>query len=245
MSNDTQPTAAPAPQAGPTPAPQPAAPRVFVPLDSIGFGSLLEALLRRPGALLHALGGERAPAILVRLLILILGFAAVYGVVLGSLSGGTQLWAAPLKLCIGFPAAMLLCLPSLYIFLCLDGADVRLPQVVGALCGTVALLLLLMIGFAPVAWIFSQSTDSVVLMGFLHLLFWMIGLWFGVRLVHGLLIQRGLTDRGHVRVWILIFTLVSLQMTTVLRPLVGKADTFLPTEKKFFLQHWGDSMGKN
>jgi hypothetical protein len=31
-------------------------------------------------------------------------------------------------------------------------------------------------------------------------------------------------------------------MTTALRPIIGKADTLLPTEKKFFLQHWGDSM---
>jgi hypothetical protein len=27
-----------------------------------------------------------------------------------------------------------------------------------------------------------------------------------------------------------------------LRPIVGKADTFLPTEKKFFLVHWADCL---
>ena len=36
----------------------------------------------------------------------------------------------------------------------------------------------------------------------------------------------------------MIFLLVLLQMTTSLRPWMGKADAFLPTEKKFFVSHW-------
>jgi hypothetical protein len=36
--------------------------------------------------------------------------------------------------------------------------------------------------------------------------------------------------------------LVVLQMTTALRPIVGTADTFFPTEKRFFLSHWGESL---
>ena len=43
-----------------------------------------------------------------------------------------------------------------------------------------------------------------------------------------------------IRVWTVIYLLVALQMTTALRPLLGKADTFLPPEKKFFLAHWSD-----
>jgi hypothetical protein len=37
-----------------------------------------------------------------------------------------------------------------------------------------------------------------------------------------------------------IFLLVMVQMTTALRPLIGTADTLLPTEKRFFLGHWGE-----
>jgi hypothetical protein len=40
----------------------------------------------------------------------------------------------------------------------------------------------------------------------------------------------------------IIFLLVMLQMTTTLRPIVGTAETFLPTEKKFFLNHWAQSL---
>jgi hypothetical protein len=45
-----------------------------------------------------------------------------------------------------------------------------------------------------------------------------------------------------VNVWICIFLLVVLQMTTALRPILGKSDSFFPTEKKFFLGHWFDTM---
>ena len=47
-------------------------------------------------------------------------------------------------------------LPSLDIFTCLSGIDVNLRTVTGVLFAAVSLGGLLLIGFAPVAWIFSQ-----------------------------------------------------------------------------------------
>ena len=47
---------------------------------------------------------------------------------------------------------------------------------------------------------------------------------------------------GGLRVWTLIFVLVLLQMTAALRPILGPGDAFLPTEKKFFVSHWTDSL---
>lgn len=206
--------------------------------------AILDTLLKHPGALLYELHGDRRAGIITRLIALIAICGCIYGVVMGSLSGGMQLWAAPAKLTGGLFFSILLCLPSLYIFLCLNGADLRLGQIFGALLGMVALTTLLLIGFAPVAWIFSQSTESVAMMGMLHLFFWVIGLWFGLRIIKGLLVCSGAPDHGHLRVWVIIFVLVSLQMTSVLRPLIGTADTLLPTQKKFFVQHWFSSLEK-
>lgn len=41
-----------------------------------------------------------------------------------------------------------------------------------------------------------------------------------------------------------IFTVVTLQMATSLRPLIGTAETFLPQEKRFFLQHWAEQFAE-
>jgi hypothetical protein len=174
----------------------------------------------------------------------LLGMAA-YGLVVGSFSGGAQIWIAPAKLALGTLFSILICLPSLYIFAALAGIDVRLRTVVGVLFAAVALSALLLIGFAPVAWIFSQSTDSIPFMGGLHLILWVIAISVGLNLIGAMgRLLAGATG-GQMTLWSLIFILVCLQMTTTLRPIVGTSDRFLPGEKKFFLTHWSETMGKS
>jgi hypothetical protein len=101
---------------------------------------------------------------------------------------------------------------------------------------------ILLIGFAPVAWLFSQSTQSPVWMGTLHIVFWFISTFFGLRFLETAFSHTRARSNAGLNVWIIIFVLVVLQMTTALRPIIGKADTFLPTQKKFFVTHWADSM---
>ena len=216
----------------------------FEPLPEKNGGlELLAALLKHPGQIIHELHGERRPALGLWLMLFALAAMALYGVVVGSLTGGTQFWIAPVKLVLGTFLSVLICLPSLYVFDCLGGNDVRFHTIAGALAAGVCLNALLLIGLAPVAWIFSQSTDSTAFMGALHLLFWLIGLSFGLRLIGATSRFRSKQGRGHLKSWSLIFILVCLQMTTTLRPIIGRSDSFLPREKKFFLTHWLNSLG--
>ena len=104
------------------------------------------------------------------------------------------------------------------------------------------LMTLLLIGFAPVAWLFSQSTESVTGMAALHLIFWGVATAFALRFLKAGYSRFQSRSTAGLYVWIIIFLLVMLQMTTALRPIVGTADTFLPKQKKFFLGHWIDSM---
>ena len=67
---------------------------------------------------------------------------------------------------------------------------------------------------------------------------WAVGFYFGVRLVLIGARYLGVADRGYLVLWIIIVTLVSLQMMTTLRPIVGSSERLLPAEKKFFLTHW-------
>jgi hypothetical protein len=106
------------------------------------------------------------------------------------------MWIAPAKLGLGMLLSVLICLPSLYIFTCLGGIDAQLRSVCGALFAAVCLSSILLIGFAPVAWIFSQSTDSIVFMGTLHLLFWVIGIRFGLRLIDAMGVSRCYEQRA-------------------------------------------------
>jgi hypothetical protein len=203
----------------------------------------IECVLRHPRRVMHQLREPGAGRLIAALLFISVVCSLTYGVVAGSFSGGDQWWAAPVKITGGLLVSMLICLPSLYIFASLGGAQVRLVELFGLVTGLLALMTVLLVGFAPVAWIFSQSTESVVWMGCLHLLFWFIATAFGLRFLHtGFSHARAKSNAGFL-VWTLIFLLVMIQMTTALRPIIGKADTFLPTQKQFFLMHWSDCMG--
>ena len=202
----------------------------------------IEALLRQPRRLMFQLRQPGAGKLIAGMLFVALFCAAVYGVVAGTFSGGMQLWAAPVKIAAGLFISAAICLPSLYIFTCLSGSQARLAEVCGLLAGLLMLMTILLVGFAPVAWIFSQSTESVGWMGFLHLSFWFVATLFGVRFMkHGFAHAEAKSQAG-VNVWICIFLLVAVQMTTALRPIIGTSDTFFPTEKKFFLGHWFDTL---
>lgn len=203
----------------------------------ITFLNVIENLLKHPGSLLHECGRGG-----VKIILLLLGVTAlslgVFGVLLGTFSGGAQLWSAPLKVGLGTIAAMMICLPSLYIFSALGGLEARLSQIAGVLLTMVALIGLLLLGFAPVLWVFSASTSSLGFMGFLAVAFWLISLFFGTRLLLSLSGILGMQNRGYLVLWIAIFLVVTLQMSTSLRPIIGTAETLLPTEKRFFLEHW-------
>lgn len=223
-------------QTPPPPLPPGVDPVETAPLT--GFSASVEAVLRQPNRLLAQLRGTGAGRASAALLAAAVGGALVYGFVVGTFSGGLQLWAAPLKVAVGLLFSALICLPSLYIFACLGGSQARLREIAGVLAGVLALMTLLLLGFAPVAWVFAQSTDSLAAMGALHLLFWGIATVFALRLLTAGFRQSQSRSLAGVRVWMLVFLLVMLQMTTALRPILGQAGTLLPTEKKFFATHW-------
>lgn len=202
---------------------------------------VIEALLKYPGRIIHELQFRRTD-LGAGLLFLALLAMTLYGAVVGTFSGGAQLWIAPAKLALGTFLSVLICLPSLYIFACLSGVDARIRTVSGVFFAAVALSALLLIGFAPVAWIFSQSTDSVAFMGALHLLLWFIGIVFGLRLIEAMGFLLAGHARQHLKIWGFIFVIVCLQMATTLRPIIAPGKTFFPPEKKFFLANWFESM---
>jgi hypothetical protein len=202
----------------------------------------LEALLRQPRRVMYQLRQPGAGKLIAFMLFVAVACSLIYGVIVGSFSGGTQWWAAPVKVSLGLLISALICLPSLYIFSCLSGSQARLVEIFGLVVGLLMLMTILLIGFAPVAWLFSQSTKEIAWMGALHLIFWAIATFFGLRFLENGFSHSKARSNAGLNTWTIIFILVALQMTTALRPIVGTADTFMPTEKKFFLSHWGDCL---
>src|SRR5664279_4915461 len=185
----------------------------------------IEALLRQPNRLLFQLRQPGAGKLIAAMLFTALVSSLIYGVVAGTFSGGTQLWAAPVKIAAGLMISAGICLPSLYILTCLSGSQARLIEVGELLAGLLMLMTILLIGFAPVAWIFSQSTESLAWMGTLHLVFWFIATIFGLRFLEAGFSHSNARSHAGFHTWVVIFLLVAVQMTTALRPILGTADT--------------------
>jgi len=212
------------------------------PIRLNGLFGTVETLLRDPYRLMERLRQPRPARVVLMLLLSALLCSLLYGLVAGTFSGGAQLWAAPAKIAAVLLFAGVTCLPSLYIFACLGGVKASCVEVSGLIAGLLALMSLLLIGFAPVAWVFSESTELLPAMGALHLLFGAVSAIFGIRFLHAGFLYFKAPRRSWLHFWSLIFLTVMLQMTSTLRPLIGTAETFFPTEKKLFLVHWGECL---
>jgi len=222
-------TPEPAPSLPPLrPAPEP------LPPDA----SALHKLIRAPEALLGEVESRGGTRMLGVLLLLALGGHLAYGLVLGSFTGGMQWWASPLKSALGAALVGAICLPSLFIFSVFSGADVRGRHVLGLVLGQLALTGVFLAGFAPVAWVFTQSSTLVSFAGAIHLLVWFVSMVAGGRVVHASLRHWKARTATWATLWVLILVLTAAQMMTTLRPLVGSGEELFQSERRFFLQHW-------
>ncbi len=200
--------------------------------------SAIEALLRNPNSLFKALLEKQN--LILPLILLTVFSMGLLGLVFGTYSTGHQLWAAPLKIIGGFFMAALICFPSLYIFSCLADSPLRFRGISAAYLCFLALIGLLVIAFAPILWIFTQSSNSLPFVGFLALTVWALSFAMAGKLLRK--ISHTMHSGRQIYLWLFLFLIVTLQMSTALRPLLGPTTTFLPQEKKFFLTHWSQSL---
>ncbi|MDB4500799.1 hypothetical protein N9224_01320 [Akkermansiaceae bacterium] len=211
-----------------------------------GVIEVFECLLKHPHSLINTIRQSENPSLLIgKLLILALGGFLIFGLTLGSFSFHEQLWLAPIKTILGLAITSIICLPSLYIFSALTGTTLGIKEIVQGMAGALALIAALLLGFTPVLWVFSQSTNSEPFFGFLVLIVWLIALFFGTGLLLKMLDHSGTKKKGPLRIWIGIFLLVSLQMSTTLRPIIGRSDAIFTSEKRFFMEHWAMEMTGN
>ena len=171
------------------------------------------------------------------------GFYALYGLAMGAYTSGNALWMSTLKAPLILVASLLLCSPSLYMLICLSGTAITWRQATAMMTGVACLSSLLMVGFAPVAWLFGVSTNNLQFMVVLHIVVWGLGLACGLRVL-SIAVQGGYRQHKPMIVWTVLFLVVSAQMLTYFRPVLSVSPTgvFREPEKKFFFAHFFDSM---
>jgi hypothetical protein len=218
--------------------PLPSAPPMATP-EPAGAFQAFDELLKTPQqvALRARQAGSNRPALL--LLAGSLVAFAVYGAVAGLFTGGTQILVSALKAPLIVLLSLALCLPSLYIFSALAGAPLSRRPFLHIVAGFAGMLALLLIGLMPISWLFSVSSRSLYFVVWLHALAWIVAAAFGARFLARSLEIR---EAGKaVFLWLLLFALVSFQVSTWLRPVLWRAPgrPLFESGKMFFLEHLG------
>src|SRR5438132_1005899 len=108
------------------------------------FVAAIEAILRQPRRVMYQLRQPGSGKLILAMLFVAIVCSLIYGLVVGTFSMKTQLWAAPVKICCGVLISALICAPSLYIFTCLSGSQARLAEMCGLLAGLLMLTTILL-----------------------------------------------------------------------------------------------------
>lgn len=206
-------------------------------LPTTAIGSFDE-LLRNPDALVNREDGREVRLQSVRLLVGGVVALMAYGAAAGFFAGGTQVLIACFKTPLIVLASLLLCLPSLYVFSTLSGAEISPSKFWSGIAGFFGMMALLLVGLLPVNWLFSVSSRSLWFVLCLHLGIWMVAVMFAYRFLRKAFFR---SDAPGLAAWILLFVFVSFQVATFFRPLLWRADdeTVFDFRKMTFLEHFG------
>ena len=210
----------------------------IAPISANNFQEYTGILLRAPHAILAQITNPTIPHLPLYLVLFSALLLAGYGLIIGLFSGGDQFFYAPIKVALGTLATAILCIPSLFVLASLGGANITVRQCGTILLNSITTLVILLVGFAPIAFVFTYSVQTEAFMGVLHLLIWLVALKFAMNFVALAMRQYAMKDSVSIKIWCAVFVITLFQMSTTLRPIVGQSDQFLTPERVFFVEHW-------
>ena len=193
--------------------------------------SAMNELLKRPEETLRS---SRAVALLAGAI----GCYVLYGAAAGFFQGGATIALAVLKVPLIIVATLVLCVPSFYVFTALAGIDYTPRAFATAMAGFGGVAGLILLALMPVVWLFSVSTLSIGFVVFLHVIAWLAALVFARQF----LMRSAQRAAGAIGLWLVLVFLVSLQMTTYVRPVLWhkRGEPMFAREKKSFFTHVQD-----
>ena len=205
--------------------------------------NVASTLLKNPLRISETIAGQKH---LLRsslaLLLVAIACHVVFGLAVGLFGGWPVAAMDMVKMPLVALCSLLLCFPSLYVFTCVAGAPLTLAQTGVLGCSCLALAGLILVGLAPVAWLFAVSTKSVSFVTLLAFLIWLVAIGFAGRYVDKLGVHPLFRRQAGIKLWLLILILVTLQMATCMRPMLARPEQGWWTgEKQFFLSHFGST----
>ena len=213
------------------------------------FDVLMQLLRDRSSFLTEIENNKYIDRKIVSLLVCSSLFLALYGAILGSTHGGLQIISSAFKLPALYLLTLLICLPTLYFMDVVLGSKQTFSQYVALLLASVAMMSVMLFGFAPVTFFFRLSIDdywfflllNIIVLGFTGI----VGIGFFYRSMMSLIEkeQLGKASKNRYKLitgWLFLYGFVGSQLGWTLRPFVGSPNEpfamFREIESNFYIQ---------
>jgi hypothetical protein len=174
-------------------------------------------------------------------------FIALYGAIIGSTHGWLQILSSAFKLPALYLLTLLICLPTLYFLDIIFGSKRTFGQYLALLLASMAMISVMLFGFAPVTLFFRLSINDYFFFLLLNLvvltLTGVIGVRFFYRSMLSLIEQESESSPNRhklIKAWLFLYGFVGSQLGWTLRPFFGVPDQpfalFREIESNFYVE---------
>ncbi len=178
--------------------------------------------------------------------LLLAGFSAVYGLVMGSYNSFAQAISSGVKVPVFLTLTLLVCFPVFFIIQFVLGSKLGFLHMLNViLCGFL-MVSLIMVAFAPIVIFFMITGDNYAFIKLLHVAIFSVSGFFGAKTMVEAL--RFCCEKSKVypkvgvvvfRFWVVILAFVGMQLAWNLRPFIGvrgiEFEMFREREGNFYL----------
>ncbi|MEG3956473.1 actin-binding WH2 domain-containing protein [Microcoleus sp. herbarium2] len=180
-------------------------------------------------------------------------FFAIYGAILGASSTWMQCLVSAIKLPALYLLTLIICFPTLYFFNVMFGSKRTFEQYLALLMTGMAMISVLLFGFAPVSLFFLLSSPNYIFFRVLNVAIMAITGFFGVSFIYqGMHFLSEQDTEGKdirlniLRFWLGLYAFVGTQLGWTLRPFFGAPgqafQLFRNRESNFYLNLWQSIM---
>ncbi len=173
---------------------------------------------------------ERSQTLWRELVAFTVVFGCIYGAIMGSFGGVTgdrflQVAYSAVKVPFMLLATFSICLPSFFVLNTIAGLRTDFPEALRALLSTQACLTIILSALGPLTALFYVSTPdynaAVLFNGLIFAVASLSGQYL-LRRLYQPLIQRRREHRYLLRVWLVLYVFVGIQLGWLMRPFVGE-----------------------
>ncbi len=192
------------------------------------FGLLMQFLRDRHQFIDDIRQGVKLNKKIVSLLISSCLFFALYGAIMGSTGNYLQILSSAIKLPALYLLTMIICLPTLFFFDIINGSKQTFNQYLAILLSAMAIISVMLFGFAPITLFFRLSINDTLFFKLLNVAILGLTGIFGVSFFYQNILavtQEDFSNSSYrnkvLKGWLILYAFVGSQLGWTLRPFFG------------------------